>query len=129
MAEDQLGPLREGDEVYVKSVNMHGKVSHARPGDVREAERDKHYEVQITGYFRRTDLDLDDSDAKEHERELDRQRKMDRFAAAHKRVEEAVAAGGDVEPQVALEFLSAFNDIWQASGHAPFLVPIKPPDR
>lgn len=129
MTEDQPGPLKQGDQVYVKSVKMHGKVLHARPGDIREPEREKPYEVQITQYFGRMDLELDDRDAKSGERELDLQRKTDRLAAARKRVQEAAAAGGAVEPQVAMEYLRAADDLWQAMGHAPLLVPMKPPDQ
>jgi hypothetical protein len=55
-----MKPPNKDDEVYLKSLNMLGKVLRVRPGDVREPEEEKLYEVQIKQYFPRTDLELDD---------------------------------------------------------------------
>lgn len=122
---DELKPLKPKDEVYIKSLSMLGSVLRVRPGDVREPEKDRLYEVQFTRYFRRTDLELDDREAERQKRESDLRMKTERLAAARKNVEEITARGCDVKAGAALEFLFAADDLWQALGHDPLLVPIK----
>lgn len=122
---DELKPLKPKDEVYIKSLNMLGSVLRVRPGDVREPEKDRLYEVQITCYFSRTDLELDDSEAEREKRERDLRSKTERLAAARKNVEEITARGGEVKAAAALEFLVAADDLWKTLGHRPLLVPIK----
>ena len=122
---DELKPLKPKDEVYIKSLSMLGSVLRVRPGDVREPEKDRLYEVQITRYFRRTDLELDDREAEREKREMDLRKKTERLAAARKSVEEITATGGDVNAAAAVELMVAADDVWQALGHKPLLVPIK----
>ncbi len=122
---EEMKPLMQNAEVYIKSLDMIGRVMRVRPGDVGEPEQDKLYEVQITRYFRRTDLELDDPEAERKKREADFQRKTERLAAAKTRVEEIAAAEGDAKFAALSEFLVAADDVWQALGHKPLLVPIK----
>jgi len=120
-----MDPLKPNDEVYIQSLKMYGKVLGVRPGDVREPEEEKCYEIQITRYFRRTDLELYDPAAERAKREKALQEKTDRLVAAQKQVEQTVAAGRDVKTAAAIELLEASNELWKELGHEGFLKPIK----
>jgi hypothetical protein len=56
--------LNEHDQVYVKSLGVLGKVLGLRPGSTKDPEEEKLYEVQITQYFRRTDLEPEEEFSK-----------------------------------------------------------------
>src|SRR6267378_1279083 len=108
-----MDPLKPNDEVYIKSLGMYGRVLRPRPGDVGEPEDEKCYEIQITRYFLRTDLELYDPAAERAKREKALQEKTDRFVMAQKQVEQTVAAGSDVKTATAIELLQAANELWK----------------
>lgn len=120
-----MEPLKPNDEVHIRSLAMYGKVLRPRPGDVREPEEEKCYEIQITRYFRRTDLELYDPAAERANREKSLRETTARLAAAQKSVEQAMAAGGDVKTATAIEFLQSANELWKELGHEGFLKPVK----
>lgn len=59
-----MRPLSKDEQVYVKSLGMPGRVLRLRPGDTGEPEGQKHYEVQITRWFRRDDLEPEEESSK-----------------------------------------------------------------
>lgn len=113
-------PLNPNDKVYVKYLRMCGTVLRVRPGDVRESEEERCYEIQITRYFRRTDLELYDPEA-EAKREKSLQERTARLQAARNNVERAIAAGGEVDTATAIELLHTADDLWKELGHEPVL--------
>jgi hypothetical protein len=118
-------PLNPNDKVRIRNLNMYGTVLRMRPGDVREPEEEKCYEIQIARYFRRTDLELYDPEAEKAKREKSLQEKTARLEAARNNVERAIATGGDVKTATAIELLHAADELWKEFGHESVLKPIK----
>jgi hypothetical protein len=116
-----MEPLKPNDEVFIKSLTLYGKVLRARPGDAREQEEMRNYEVQITRYFGRTDLEPYDPKAERENREQLLREKTARLAAAHQNVERALASGSSVSSAIAHEFMSAGDELWRALGHPSLL--------
>jgi hypothetical protein len=56
--------LNKDEQVHVKSLGVPGKVLRVRPGDIGEPEEQRLYEVQMTRYFRRADLDPEEESSK-----------------------------------------------------------------
>ena len=82
-----MNPLKPKDEVYIKSLNMIGTVLRARPGDKNEAEEFRGIsEIQITRYFLRTDLELDDTNEQMQKRQAAIKVKEARLESARKKV-------------------------------------------
>jgi hypothetical protein len=99
--------LKKNDEVYIKSLGMHGKVLGGRD-IIGEPEEDQFYIVQIIRYCRPSDLELIDREAEREKREAELQKKRDRLARA-------------LEQKNVSEALAAIDDVWQAVGHGPLL--------
>jgi hypothetical protein len=110
-----MTPLKKGDEVFVKSLSMHGTVLGGR-NVVGEPEEDQFYRVQIIRYCRPSDLELIDREAEREKREAELQAKSDRLATARKKIE-----AGHLTPANMAEAVTALDDLWQALGHEPFL--------
>jgi hypothetical protein len=84
---------------------------------ILQPEEKKCHEIQITGYFRRTDLTLYDPAAEDAKRDEALKIKTARLAATRRAVEQAMATGRDVKTATALEFLQARDDLWKELGH------------
>lgn len=99
--------LKKNDEVYIKSLGMHGKVLGGRD-TIGEPEEDQFYIVQVIRYCLPSDLELIDREAELEKREAELQKKRDRLARA-------------LEQNDASEALAAIDDVWQTLGHEPLL--------
>ncbi len=120
-----MQPLKPNDDVFIKSWEVCGKVLRARPGDAKETEDKRHYEVQITQYFSRTELEHYDPKAERENREKSLQEKIARLEAARKNVEALLAEGKSVPTAMALEFMTAGDELWKALGHPGMLKSMK----
>jgi hypothetical protein len=122
---EELVPLNPNDEVYIKSLNMLGKVQCVRLGDIREPEKERLYEVQIRRFIKREDLELYNPRVAREKREASLREKLARMQEAQNRLEAVLAAGGDVSLASATEFLVAKEDVWAEFGHKSVLDHIK----
>ncbi len=123
---DALKPLKPNDEVYIKSLNAHGKVVRVRPGDIGEPEEERFYEIQVEmKYFCRTDLELDTTKADMEERRKSRAEKAARAEAAQERLIRENEAG-NVKPATVVEAAIALDAYLKEIGSKGFLQPIKP---
>jgi hypothetical protein len=120
-----MEPLKPNDEVYIEPLAMHGKVLGPRPGDAREPEEEKWYEIQITRCFRRTDLKLYNQEAELAKMGNILQEKTSRYAAAQESMEDAMAEGGDVKTSIAIEFVESANELWKELGRQKLLKSVK----
>jgi hypothetical protein len=109
----QLEPLKQNDEVFIKSLEVVGKVIQVCP----DGDDEPFYRVEITRYFRRADLELIDREAEQKKRKQEVQEKLARMEAARIKTETIIAAGGVVDWATAQEYMLAADDLWQAFGH------------
>lgn len=112
MANDR-SPLKPNDEVYIRSMKTLGRVLRPLPGSTDEPEQQRFYEIQVTKYFLRSDLELDDTGAVHKKRQADLQEKTARLELARRKVEDALAAGENVKPSTVIEFVIASTDLCQ----------------
>jgi hypothetical protein len=114
-----MNSLNPNDEVYVKPLGVLGKVVQVRASDLREPEEDRYYEIQITQYFHRTNLENGDVRGQIEQRRRARYNKAARLQAARDKMECAIKSLGPIDNAVAAEFLAASDDFWQDLGHKP----------
>jgi len=110
---NEMAPLKPNDEVYIRSIKTLGKVLRLLPDSTHDSEEQRFYEVQVTKYFLRSDLELDDTGAVHQKRQADLQQKTARLELARRNVEDALAAGGNVKPSTVTEFVVASNELCQ----------------
>lgn len=115
---EPLKPLKRGDEVYVSSLDTYGRVLHVVPGE--EPEEEKAYQVQITRFFRRSDLDFYDQTLEAAKREAILQKKVAQSETAQRKWRELVAQDGSVNsPEAArlgLDVLKAASEVAREFG-------------
>lgn len=122
-----LKPLNPDDEVYIRRLNMYGKVMRVRPGDRDEPEHERLYTIQITQFFRRTDLELYDYEAEREQRDAGSREKRSHLATVNEKVQAFVAAGGDLKsPEgtaLGIELWLAVDSVSVDLGNKPMLRP------
>ena len=122
---DDLKPLQPHDEVYIKPLGAYGRVVRVRPGDIREPEEQRLYEVQAASiYFRRTDLEIGTTKDDIEKRKKIRAEKAARAEAAQQNFMREHEAGG-VKPTTVVECAVATDDYLKELGFKGFLQPIK----
>lgn len=107
---EQFGPLKQNDEVFIKSLQLVGKVVRVCP----DGDEEPFYKVEIQRYFRRDDLEHIDREAERKKRRQEVDEKVARVEAARIKLG---AAGGAMDSAAAMEYLLAADDLWQALGH------------
>jgi len=114
--------LKKGDEVYIKPWKAYGKVVHAKPVSAGEPEDDGIYKVQVDPrFFRRSDLELDTTEADKAEREQRLAEKIARKDAAFTALQEAINSG-TARPAVFMEYAVAMNDVSKELGIPPLFI-------
>jgi hypothetical protein len=66
-----MPPLKPNPEVYMRSIKTLDRVWRLLPGSIHEPEELRFYEVQITTYIPRSDLELGDTGAVDKKRRSD----------------------------------------------------------
>jgi hypothetical protein len=126
---ESLRSLKSNDEVYIRRWNVYGKVLRPHQGTANEPDGERLYEIQITHYFRRADLELYDREAERVKREAARREKMEHMTATTTKLREFLARGGDANsPEaatLAIESFKALDAVRVEFGENPFLIPIK----
>jgi hypothetical protein len=110
--------LKAGDEVFIESHGMTGKVVQVRP----DGKEEPFYRVQIEHNFRRTDLEYINREEDARKRREELQAKADRLDAARAKVEPIVAAGHKPDVETTKEFIEAVNDMWKTFGRPPLFI-------
>jgi hypothetical protein len=106
---------KAGDEVYIPSLKLYGKVIHASPA--AENPEDEFFKVQILHYFRPADLEVYDPEEERKERETILRRKKERWDHANRRLQEFLSKGGNATSAEAAELgfqaLTAATELWK----------------
>jgi hypothetical protein len=125
---EQLKPLEPGDEVYIRGLEMFGKVLNPHKATANEPDEERLYTIQITRHFRRADLVLYDKEVEREKRDATRRKKMERLTAVSKEIGEFLAAGGDINSSeglaLGLDLLKVTDGMRVEFGHNPLLLPI-----
>jgi hypothetical protein len=105
---EEMKPLKKGHREFVKEWNAKGKVLFAR--DNTDSDEDKYYHVQVTHFFRRSNLELNDPEAEREERDRVLDQKASRLEKAKLAAEHALATG-KVNIATFQEFMTAYNEL------------------
>lgn len=114
--------LKPNDKVFVPSLGVNAKVLHVR--DVTIPEENSIYEVQISKYFRRSDLELDDSHARVEKRKQDIASATEQWESAKQKWEQAQAGPEDQRVAAGIEWAKATDRLYRELGYPGILEPL-----
>lgn len=117
-----MNPLKIGDNVFIRPLGWRGRVLQTRSAEA--PEENSIYEVQITRYFRRSNLELDDSQAKAAKRKQDIASAIEQWESAKQKWERAQAGPEDRKVAAGIEWAKATDKLSTELGYLGIWEPV-----